>query len=122
SGSWESLTPFGLYYTGSTAFEINGTATEIMIDVKGWLNNTLVDADDFEDGKNHLRHNVIVTIMGDMEADIFFSQQNFTYLSGTDSADPMFYYRYSVTIPLSPIGGLTYVAVVYYEIYWGALP
>ena len=114
SGEWKSLTPFGMLPKGSTAFEINSTATGIQILVKCWLNNTVVGAVDFEDGKNYLRHNVTLTLTGET----IFSQNNFTYSGGTDAQDPMFFYIYYVDMPFSPISGLTYIAVVYYEIYY----
>lgn len=117
SGEWDPLTPFGLYYTESTAIEINETATGVLIFVKCWLNNTVVGAIDFEDGKNYIRHNVSLTIVGDISGEVIFSLQNGTYSSGTDSQDPMFYYFYDLIIPFSPIGGQTYVALVTYEIF-----
>ena len=114
SGEWKSLTPFGMLPGGSTVFDINSTATGIQILVKCWLNNTVVGAVDFEDGKNYLRHNVTLTLNGET----IFSQNNFTYSGGTDAQDPIFFYIYYVDMPFSPIGGLTYIAVVYYEIYY----
>lgn len=114
SGSWVSLTPFDLTSGDSTALEINETATGVKILVKCWLNNTVVGAIDFEDGKNYLRHNVNLVLLGDT----VFSLQNFTYTAGTDALDPMFYYQYEGIIPFSPVGGAIYMAVVTYEIYY----
>ena len=118
SGSWVSLTPFDITSGESTALEINETATGVKILVKCWLNNTVVGAADFENGKNYIRHNVTLTLIGDISAETIFSLQNFTYTTGTDAQDPMFYYQYEGIIPFSPIGGQTYRAAVTYEIYW----
>ena len=116
SGSWVSLTGgFDLTSGDSTALEINGTATGVKILVKCWLNNTVVGAVDFEDGKNYLRHNGTLTLIGEN----IFSLQNFTYTTGTDTLDPMFYYQYEGIFPFTPIAGQTYTMVVTYEIFWG---
>ncbi len=117
SGSWVSLTPFDLTSGESTALEINYTATGVKILVKCWLNNTVVEAVDFEDGKNYIRHNVTLTLSGET----IFSLQNFTYTAGTDSQDPMFYYQYEGIIPFSPVEGAIYTAVVDCEIYFEGL-
>lgn len=115
SGSWETLTPFDLTSGDSTTLEINGTATGIQILVKCWLNNTLVNATDFDDGKNYIRHSVNVTALS--TGDNVFSQQNFTYSTGTDALDPMFYYQYEVDMYFDITGGETYTALVDCEIY-----
>ena len=117
---WQSLTPFGYLsdFDGNDVFNINTTATGVMILVKCWLNNTLVKADDFDDGKNYIQHSVTFTRVGALNKTPIFSQQNFTYSAGTDAQDPMFYYHYEVEIPFSPIGGETYLADVDCEIYY----
>lgn len=115
---WVPVTPWGWGPNNEKdVFVINYTATGIKITVWCELNNTVVGADSFDDGKNYLRHSVNITIVGDRASGTIFSKENFTYLGGTD-LDPMFYYIYDVDIPLSVVGGLTYKAVVHYEIYW----
>lgn len=116
SGSWVSITPFDLTSGEATGLEVNESATGIKILVKCWLNNTIVEAVDFDDGKNYIRHSVVLYQIGH-PFDIIFSQQNFTYSTGTDSLDPMFYYQYYVEMSFDIVGGLTYTAIVDYEIY-----
>ena len=117
SGSWESLT--GAFYydpdeSSMDVFELNNSAKGIRLNVRCWLNNTLVGAADIDDARNCLRHNVTLYL----EDTVVFFQQNFTYESGTDSLDPMFMYLYYIEVPHNFVGGLTYLAVVYYDIYY----
>jgi hypothetical protein len=113
-GSWESLTPFGLYHTEDTSLDISEGGS-LNIKVKAWLNNTVVNAASLADGKNYLRHSVLVTSPSNSSV---FAQQNFTYVSSTDALDPMFYYIYNVTLAFAPVAGIIYTTTIDYDIYY----
>jgi len=80
-----------------------------------WLNGTLTGVSSLAEGQNYLRHSVLVKSPYDAS---IFTQQNFTYVSGTDSLAPMYFYIYNVTLPISPEHGVTYTAVVDFEIWY----
>lgn len=114
-GEWVALDGgFEVTPDDSTTFDISAFGP-INITVKCWLNNTLVGASSFEDGKNYIRHSVIVSTLDNSSV---FSQENFTYYQGTDALDPMFYYFYRVTMDFIPEYSTIYTAVISYEIFY----
>lgn len=82
-----------------------------------WVNGTYLGFASLAEGKNLIRHNVSVFISGRMNETAVFSQANFTYVTGTDGAAPMYYYRYDVNLDFVPVGGLIYQVVVFFEVY-----
>lgn len=80
-----------------------------------WLNGTFMSVSSLAQGKQVLRHNVTVTALN---GTILFSQQNFTYDSGTDYYAPMYFYDYTVTLNFDVIAGGYYTVTVIYELYY----
>jgi len=89
--------------------------TNLTLAVYCWLNNDIVYADGFEDAKNYFRHSVIVSAPSNSSV---FSQQNFTYIDGSDTSAPMFWYRYDVILDIPFVDGESYTVVVTYEVYY----
>ena len=98
----------------TTVMEI-GSDTNLTLAVYCWLDNALVWADDFEDAKNHFQHSVIVSTAANSSV---FSQQNFTYIEGNDTAAPMFWYRYDIILDIPFVDGESYEVLLTYEIYY----
>ena len=81
-----------------------------------WFNNTLVGAENMEDGKLFHRHNVTVT---NFVGTLIFSQQNFTYFnSDIVTEDPLWYYEYTVILNFIPVSGAVYTTTVIYEVFF----
>jgi hypothetical protein len=76
------------------------------------LNATVTGASSVADGKNFLRHSVVISSAGT----IVFSQQNFTYQSGNDLG--LYWYDYDCIFEFLPIAGQIYTVIVTYEIFW----
>ena len=116
NGEWElhPMTTWGYLPNGNDTFPIEAEGA-LNIKFRLWLNGTLTGVESLAEGQNFLRHSVLVTTPYNNSV---FSQQNFTYVSGSDSLAPMYFYIYNVTLPISPVNGVTYTAAVDYEIYY----
>jgi len=91
-----------------------GTALKLRVDCV--LNGTLTGVVSLAEGKNYIRHNVSVSLLGE----IVFSQHNLTYSSGSDLSAPMYEYYYEVVLNFLAVMGSTYVMTVTYEVYYNA--
>ena len=80
-----------------------------------WMNNTVVGAEDLDDGWNHQRLNVTVT---QDNGTVVFSQQGFTHHVCYDTQDPMWDYQWYVILNFLPEAGVIYNAAITYEIFW----
>ena len=115
TGDW--IDTIGYNVTGSwlyeqDVFEIPSNET-LTIAVYSWLNRTYLGLSDFEQGKNVLRHSIIVSY----PSVTVFTQQNFTYATGTDANDPMYFYKYNITLSCFNVYGTIYTVDVIYEIF-----
>jgi len=111
TGSWVAV---GNYeYDEPSTLDWNESVA-IKLKVWSWFNSTLTGAVDTNDGKNYLRHSVIVTALGVT----IFSQQNFTYSNVYPEADPMWYYVYEVVLNFLPEVGQVYTITVTYEVFY----
>ena len=115
TGDW--IDTIGYNVTGSWLYEqdvfeipFNETLT---IAVYSWLNKTQLGLSSFEDGKNFLRHSITVSY----PSTTVFTQQNFTYETGTDANDPMYFYKYNVTLPCFNTHGVIYTVEPTLEIF-----
>jgi hypothetical protein len=112
TGSWVQVGGAHMYYDDEI---YNWTAGVFMkIHCGTAFNNTLVGADNIEDGKNYHRHNV--TVINDLGVTVF-SQSNFTDYWDSDTSDPIFMYEYAVILDFIPIAGF-YDVTVTYELWW----
>ena len=87
----------------------------IRLELECWINGTFVDISSLSEGRNVMRHSVIVTLVNGTTV---FSQQNFTYVTGTDAFAPMYNYKYSVILDFVPENGEYYTATLTYELWW----
>ena len=96
----------------STIFDWNAS---IAIKLRVWvtLNSTLVGVSTTDDGKNYIRHSVLVMCLGET----IFSQQNFTYYGVSTEAE-IYTYSYDVVLDFLPVSGAIYKVTVTYEIWW----
>ena len=105
---------YEVYYDNiSSIFEWNAS---VGIKLRCWalLNATLTGSSTKDIGKNYLRHNVIVTMLGTT----VFSQQNFTFASALDEAYGIYLYAYDVVLNFLPLAGEIYTVIVTYEVWW----
>ena len=80
-----------------------------------WMNNSVVEAEDLDDGWNYQQ--LAVTVKIDNGTTVF-SQQNFTHHVCYDTFDPMWDYQWYVILNFLPETGFIYIATITYEIYW----
>ena len=112
TGSWGLV---GIYYYDDETLIDWYLNASIKLHCFSRFNNTFMGMADTDEGKQYLRHSVIVTtpVLGTV-----FSQQNFTYAGVYTGEDPMWLYEYEVVLNFLPIAGAIYTAVVNYEVYW----
>ena len=115
TGDW--IDTIGYNVTGSWLYEqdvfeipFNETLT---IAVYSWLNKTQLGLSSFEDGKNFLRHSITVSY----PSTTVFTQQNFTYETGTDANDPMYFYKHNITLSCFNTHGVIYTVETALEIF-----
>jgi len=118
-GAWVGITvpspPQGYYY-GPSAFNIstggesNGS---LWIAVQCFLNATLCDISDIDDGPALIRHTI--TVSTSTNSSVFY-QENFTLTYQTDFAAPLYFYQYEVFTDFVPQDGTTYTAIITYEV------
>ena len=80
-----------------------------------WVNGTSADIASLSEGLNIMQHNVSVVLNN---GTTIFSQQNFTYIIGTDGDAPMYFYRHDVILVFTPAFGEIYTVTVNYEVYY----
>lgn len=78
------------------------------------INNTLIGASSVAEGKNYLRHSIL--IYSPLNASVFF-QQNATYVSGAFDGD-MIEYAYNFTIDFNPQYSTTYTAIITMDVFY----
>ena len=112
------------FYNQSQTYDWNASIV-IAFYIYTWLNSTLTGASGHEDGKNYQRVNVTVTtsILGSIETNTIFSQQNLTITftrEGEDNPYPnsMWLYTNSVILNFLPQSGHIYKIAITYEVYW----
>ena len=117
TGSWLLVGGFGpqlTYY--STDNVINWTAyVSIKIRVYCQINTTITGVSSVAAGKNIIRHNVTVYVAG--TTTLVFSQQNFTYHSGSIGGD-IIYYGYDCVLNFIPSSGATYLITTIFEVFY----
>jgi len=101
------------YGTATNPLETQ-VGVNITLAVFCWLNGTWADIASLVEGKNVIRHSVAVSMAN---GTTIFSQQNFTYITGTDGGSPMYFYRYDVILDFVPEMGQIYTATVTYEVF-----
>lgn len=101
-------------YTADNPKDID-VGVNLTLIVRSWVNATFCDIATYAEGYNIIRHSIVVTCTNGTTV---FSQQNFTYWSGTDYYDPMFHYEYWVYLDFVPTYGEVYTATVVYELYY----
>ena len=90
------------------------SGVNITLAVFCWLNGTWAGIASLVEGKNVIRHSVTVSVTN---RTTIFSQQDFTYIIGTDGGAPMYFYRYDVILDFVPVMGEIYTVTVTYEIF-----
>lgn len=114
TGSWLLLdNPWHVDYQGQSLEWTAGIGIKLLC--MTWFNSTLTGAATTAEGKLYQRHNVTVTNRADV---IIFSQANFTYESVSTSADPMWYYGYSVVLNFLPEPLVSYTVIITYDVYY----
>lgn len=116
SGVWTALDPSGVNHTDElNIYNISeGQYASIRVVVKCLLNKTLVNVSSLSEGMNYIRHNGVL-----LHHNLpIITLENFTYWTGTTVDDPIYTYFYNATFVFSPIGGLSYMALIDCEIYW----
>ncbi len=88
--------------------------TVITLRVGCWLNATYADVGSLAEGRNVIRHSVSVLAVN---TSVIWSQQNFTYFSGTDALAPMYFYDYDVILDFVPVSGQVYTVIIIYEVF-----
>jgi len=108
SGSWvrvDHTDPFDYGYNqGNNTFVIQETGA-LQVQVKHYVNKTHIGATTYSEAQNYFRHNAVVSTPSNSSV---FSLQNFTYVSGSDASDPMYYYLYNATLNFSPQAATIY--------------
>ena len=105
TGSWVSI---------QDVFELNANES-YTLSVFTWLNKTQVGIASLAEGQNFQRHTISVSYT---VGQIVFSQEGFDYMLGTDSSDPMYFYRYNVTLQCFNVYAVIYTVVIGYEIFY----
>jgi hypothetical protein len=100
-------------YNDEASFEWNASLG-IKIRVYCWVNSSLSGFGSVEEGKNYLKHTVIVT---QINGTIVFSQENFTYFNA-GAIDEMYEYDYDVVLNFLPEMGEIYRVSIILDIYW----
>ena len=102
-------------YPNSTAVSLEvERGDNLTLAVFCWMNNTQVGASSLADGLRYIRHNITISTPTNQSV---FSQQNFTYILGTDGNDPMYFYRHDVILDFDFTDGEIYTVVISYEVY-----
>lgn len=98
----------------NSVLDVDVSVTNITLLVSCWLNSTTYEISTIAEGKNIIRHNIMVS---STNGTIVFSQNNLTYISGANYGDNVFLYQYSVQLDFTPIGHI-YTATITYEVYF----
>lgn len=114
TGEWLA-TEGDQYYYDSNIYTWYQNAS-IKLYVHTWLNNTIVGADDIEDGQRYFRHNV--TVYAANQGTTIFSQVNLTYQARNAGDAPMWFYNYYVILDFIPNHGESYRVTVTYEVFY----
>ena len=80
-----------------------------------WVNGTVTGISSLSEGLTIMRHRVTVT---GQNGTTIFSQQNFTYIIGSDGDAPMYFFRHDVILDFVPVQGQIYTATVVYEVFY----
>lgn len=111
---WWSLANF--YWTNTTSettVMINHTGP-VQIQMRSWINNSVVGADNITDGQNYLQHYAEISLGG---VGVVYSKQNATWNYQNDYSG-MFQYYYNMTFSgFSPQAGHFYTVVLIYEVW-----
>lgn len=106
------------YYYDPNMFEITngeGSNGSLWIAVQCYLNSTLCDITDINDGPALIRHTITIT---NTSKAIVFYQENFTLTYQTDFDDPLYFYQYDVYTDFVPVSGEIYTATIIYEVFY----
>ena len=80
-----------------------------------WVNGTVTGISSLSEGLAIMRHNTTVICSNGTSV---FSQQNFTYIIGTDGGAPMYFFRHDVILDFIPVSGEIYTVTVTYEVFY----
>ena len=80
-----------------------------------WVNGTRTGISSVNEGLNIMRHNVTVTCIN---GTVVFSQNNFTFIVGSDGGAPMYFYRHDVILDFVPIASEIYIVTITYEVFY----
>ena len=100
--------------TPTNPLDIDAGVT-MTLQLECWINGTFMDISSLAEGLLIMRHSIVITRINGTTV---FSQQNFTYVSGTDAFAPMYNYKYTVILDFVPEHGEYYTATVTYELWW----
>ena len=105
-----------ILYPNSTLLVDWNYNSSVKLEVRLWLNSTLVGPDDLVDGRDFIWVNVTVT-----ERSTEVCNQSLSYLDSSDGSgaepDQMWYYKYGDVLEFTPSMGLIYVVDVVYWLY-----